>query len=1132
MLKIILGRNGSGKTTKILNLIDTDIRSGKKAYLMVPEQLTLSYEKLATEFFKKPLFFCKIMSFDRISSDIILNVGGQNEQYIDEVSKLALLYKALDNNKDNFTIYNSSLNKNGFLQKSLKLIDNLKLNDISAGTLEQASKDKTISNDLSTKLSEIANMYRLLENSLSGKFIDNGSRLKFTTQKIPEYINRKNFTIYFDAYISFTALELNFITALLNLDKDVTITLPFSELNDTSFEIARDTFRQLNKICEENNIKFETEELKKSFIKKEDLHFLETNFGLIGSKKYAKEPENIFLYTFDNPQTEIDYIANKIRGLVKDKNIKYSDICVAVTNLDGYTEPIRKFFTLYEIPFFLDLKRSLTGENIINLIFSFLSAFDKGLNYKNTLSILKTGFLDVDKSDIDLLDNFMYKWSISERPYISEKYFTEDKYFLGEFEESKADIQKIYYLLTDIYKKYKNIFTKNTTSSQFSSSLIDFLNDLNAQEKIELEIENLKNEYPQIAGEISQSWNVLVDTLTKMDAAFSEEKIDLDAYQKMLSLCIDAQKISIIPPTVDSVTIIDINSSKYIGSKILFACGMSNTLIPTKSETDIFLHEKEKQALKNLNINLNNDSSYYQKMEQASLYTLLAGSSDKLYFSYAITDINQSSADSSIYIEKIKSIFPLLKTSGLITHKDLDEIAFDYDKDFANNLTLKSGIYHLFKILPEIVKKLDTNENKEIAFNNSQSFINMMNFLNYIKENDKLKNYYETVKNSTFRKNDYHTITEQSTKQIYNLPISTSVSELQSFASCPFSHFMNYLIHPQSKESVYIDSLASGSLLHKYMENFTKQMILKNKKIEQMTKDSVDKLVDKIYNSEEFLDNTSKIIISNSKKQLNILNNLKKISAKATDFMIKEQNAGQYNTTAAEYSIKPIKLVIDVTKGDDLGTIYLHGKIDRLDTINIDDERYIRIIDYKSSKKSINLGEIVDGTNIQLVFYLYALENLGAGTAYAAMYLPMINAYESLDANSLDEIEKKLQDQLKMKGIVVNDKDIYQKFELIEGDKSEFSDVTIKGDDLKGSSVVSKNQMKQIMDMVISSITSLSKDMLNGNIEPCPVGNTCDYCQYKSICKIDSRTPGYRKKRATKLSLNDLNSDLGGEKNE
>ena len=81
-------------------------------------------------------------------------------------------------------------------------------------------------------------------------------------------------------------------------------------------------------------------------------------------------------------------------------------------------------------------------------------------------------------------------------------------------------------------------------------------------------------------------------------------------------------------------------------------------------------------------------------------------------------------------------------------------------------------------------------------------------------------------------------------------------------------------------------------------------------------------------------------------------------------------------------------------------TIQMRGRIDRIDASEIEGKSYIRVIDYKSSARELDLSEVYYGLSLQMMTYLdVALENadelLGvhadpAGVLYIHVHNPMI----------------------------------------------------------------------------------------------------------------------------------------------
>ena len=134
----------------------------------------------------------------------------------------------------------------------------------------------------------------------------------------------------------------------------------------------------------------------------------------------------------------------------------------------------------------------------------------------------------------------------------------------------------------------------------------------------------------------------------------------------------------------------------------------------------------------------------------------------------------------------------------------------------------------------------------------------------------------------------------------------------------------------------------------------------------------------------------------------------------------------------------PIKIQLD--NGEEINLI---GQIDRIDMFEENEDKYIRIVDYKSGNKNISLTDVYYGLQLQLLVYLDAIlesakYNNGNINPAAILYFkiddPIIKKNEDMEDN---EIREEILKQLKMKGLVLKDQNIIRKMDntLPEGEK-------------------------------------------------------------------------------------------------
>ena len=87
-----------------------------------------------------------------------------------------------------------------------------------------------------------------------------------------------------------------------------------------------------------------------------------------------------------------------------------------------------------------------------------------------------------------------------------------------------------------------------------------------------------------------------------------------------------------------------------------------------------------------------------------------------------------------------------------------------------------------------------------------------------------------------------------------------------------------------------------------------------------------------------------------------------------------------------------------------------------------EDGKYLRIIDYKSSSKNIDLNEVYAGIQIQLLTYSDAIckeeDIMPAGIFYFSLLEQMVKADKKI---SEEEIEELIRKNFRMKGLILAD---------------------------------------------------------------------------------------------------------------
>lgn len=182
--------------------------------------------------------------------------------------------------------------------------------------------------------------------------------------------------------------------------------------------------------------------------------------------------------------------------------------------------------------------------------------------------------------------------------------------------------------------------------------------------------------------------------------------------------------------------------------------------------------------------------------------------------------------------------------------------------------------------------------------------------------------------------------------------------------------------------------------------------------------------------------------------------------------------------------------------------------------------KYIRIIDYKSSDKNIDLNELITGTQIQLITYLDSMTKQNKAEPAAMLYFGLIDPVIKEGRNKTDEeIKADLKKKFKMNGIVLADIDIIRKMDktLSKGASSSIPVYLDKDGNISKtrSNAITKEEFTRLQKTAEKVIKQIAKEILEGNIDIKPAyykknkTDTCKYCKYKPICGFNPKIHNY-----------------------
>ena len=883
--------------------------------------------------------------------------------------------------------------------------------------------------------------------------------------------------------------EYDVIKKLIEQAKQVNITMCIDNLEmntnpDTDiFYSNKQTLKKIIHLIDENGFKLEEPvNLEKQYrFKTEELQHLSDNIGNIKIQKYQKENKNINIFLAQNPYSEIEQVARQITRLVRDEGLRYKDIAIITKNIEEYSSLARSIFLKYNIPVFIDEKRDLNQNIITQYILSIIEILNKNFTTESVFFYLKSGFFDIEKDEIFKLENYCTKWGIKENKW--KKEFTYDKQNVDKVQEIER-LEELRNQIVEPLLKLKQQINEEKTAQNICRCLYEFLQEQNIEEKIEQKVKELEEkELIELAEEYIQSYKLILEILDEIVLTFADDKMTLDQYSKILKVGMQNSGLGKIPGTQDQVTFADVDRSRSHRVKTVFLIGVNDGQFPSVNKDEGFFNDEDREYLKSEGLEIAKGTVENLYEENFNIYKAFTTAENSIYISYCSTDKEGKSLRPSTYINKLKRIYPNLKEESDVIEKKYE---------------IANAKVTYEELLQNIARLKNKEKIEDIWYLIYKYYKNKINWKEVLNKDLQ----------ALFYTNQPEKLQKENIEKLYGNTLNTSVSRLEKYRSCPFSYYLQYGLKLKEKEELKIHTFDTGSFMHETIDKFFETTRKENINLAELEEDKIFELVSEII--EEKLEDTKNYMFTATVKYKVLVRRLKRIVSKALKYIIQTIIHSDFSIEGTEVEFgkngkyKPIILELEDGK-----RVEITGKIDRIDTANEEDGKYLRIIDYKSSSKNIDLNEVYAGLQIQLLTYMDAIckeeDIMPAGIFYFSLLEQMIKADKKI---SEEEIENMIQKNFRMKGLIVADvKIIKMNDNTLSSGSSKLvpAAITQSGSvNEKWTNGVSKEEFKVLQDYINITIKQIAKEIFDGNIEIKPYnkkGKTpCEYCEYKAIC--------------------------------
>ncbi len=1170
-LQFVFGNSGSGKSDYLYEYIleQAALHPQKNFLVLVPEQFTMQTQReLVNRQADHAIMNVDVLSFARLAYRVFDELGRQELVILEETGKNLVLRRVAEEKKQKLKVLGGNISRMGYIGEVKSLISELTQYNVAPEDLERFLSDAGVGDALRFKLSDILVMYRGFREFMEGTYITAEEVLSLLCEVAGESALIRDSVIVFDEFTGFTPIQNRVLRELLLLAEKVlvSVTIDIRENFYHSrgvhelFALSKKTIEVVQRLALDNKVPVEdpvilTSGEEKRYQNAPELYAMEQNLFRPVWQKWSGEPEGIRVMCLRDPREELRFVAGEIARLIRDGRCRYKDIAVVTGDVPQYADYVPEIFENCGIPYFIDQTKNILFHPFIEFIRAALEVVESDFSAQSVFRFLRSGLAHriasfapgeggtdgagkaqdapwLTDADIDRLENYVLARGIRGRkrwmkPWtfvVQGKPGAADR-LEGEFFRMNRARECIAEAFLPLYEAFRG--TDHTVAEQ-TYAFYRFIRRLDVEQQLkdrELFYRQQARPGSQTkAQEYAQIYRIVMDLLDKVSTLLGEERIRIREYGDILDAGFEAAKVGTIPPGNDRVTIGDIERTRLNHIRVMFFVGVNDGIVPKTADRGSILSQFEREKLTEQNLTLAPGAREQVFIQKFYLYLNVTKPKERLYVTFSKVNADGKSLRRSYFIGTLLHMFPDLRV------REPEELLSE-----ENVLTPESGIPFFLEGLAERRGELslapvhdrETGGNAETSGDGETSgeeerTTRWLALANWYLSRPEYRERTEKLFAASFGRHTDEPVGRAVAQALYGATPEGSVTRLERFAACAFSHYLDYGLRLRERSLQEFASVDMGNIYHDALEAFARRVEESEYTWHNLPDPLRDEWVEKAMEEAVAAHEGAEVFEDAANRYL--LERMRRTVRRTVWALTVQVQKGRF---------VPRQFEVSFSRADDLEAVrftlgeedamHLRGRIDRVDTYETEDKVYVRIIDYKSGNTNFSLLNLCHGLQLQLVVYLdAALELTGkrhpgketepAGIFYYHVSDPMV---EGSGAESEEEIRQAVLEKLRLNGLVNDDPEVIRAMDADAGSSSSVISVGFKADgSLKATSKTAAGEDFRTMSAYVRQFISASgRRMMDGDVsvQPYELENRtgCDYCPYHMVCGFDPRIPGF-----------------------
>ena len=1095
MLKLYIGRAGTGKTTRIHEELSAlaESRPAVLPILLVPEQASFETERaLLLRMGAEKAAFVRVLSFTRLAETVAKEVGGLAGKRLDNAARTLLLSQALETVADHLQLYRRQVGSGAFTETLCRLLSECRQCSVSPAALGRAGEQ--VGNGLlGQKVRELALIFEAYDALQKSGYLDPLEDLDLLARQLPRSTLVKGAAVYVDGFKGFTPQETEVLKMLLLSAESVTVALCTPTLHEENggfglFSPVIRTAERLLRIAKEAGVRCAAPR-----------RFTENHRAAAPALKQleaeafsplpvsADATDGVVLMPCADIYAECAAVARELRRQIRETGRRARELAVVMRQPESYRGALEAALRREGIPFYWDERADIAAEPLSVLILTAVQIAVEGFRTDRLLTLMKTGLCGFSTHSAALLENYAALWNIRGEQW--DQMWTMNPAGLTVRADEDTERQ-LWYLnllrsrLIRPLKALRGALREPADGSRAARALWDYLTRVRAGLQFRLRLRQLQQigewETADRQSQLWESWMSLLDTLATAAGSLRFSSRRLWELLRQMAAVTD---IATLPAGLDSVQVGAVDRIRLSAPRAVYILGANEGVFPAYPPADGLFTDHERQELIALGLPMAEPADGQAMEERFYAYTALAAPSEELHISWVCGNSAGEAQSPSILVSTVRQILPGLKeTSGRPDASAIQSAgeALEYVAVHYRHPTVQTAT------MEEALRRTPAQQNA----------------LRQIEEA-------AVYRPAAFRDPD-------AAKALFGRDMNLSPSQIDAFTRCRFAYFCRYGLKTVPPRPAQLGAAEFGTLAHTLMQQALPTYVTEG--IHTVTRERVNADAREILT--RYVETEMGGAGDKGVRFAELLERLIHTSAELLWHVVEELSQSRF--VPADYEL-PIgmggedSLPAAVLELPDGGKIRVRGIVDRVDVYHRDGKAYVRVVDYKTGYKEFRLSDIVEGLDLQMLIYLFTIWQNGgprygsvtpAGVLYLPATLPVVRAERD---TSPEELHRKKWRTMRMDGLILDDPEIIQAMEADAGGVFIPAKLNRQGQvDTRSSEVADLGRLGRLKKHTEALLLSMAQTLQSGDIAAVPLAGTqdpCAYCGYRSVCRHEADDP-------------------------